>query len=172
MCSKLLADHEYLRLKKEISQLKGPVIINKSLGQYDSTKNNFYESIEKCISTAVENTNEYHLRYWGITDTNLYEICKKINDLLFDITKYPQWSENIAFENVYVLIQGLFYSLTDLWEMIYDSSSSNGISKMIYNHVYWYFENNIFTKIFRFECLSCNKIVDFIDESKVCYECS
>ena len=172
MCSKILMDHEYLRLKKEVRELKGPMIINKSLGDYESTKNKFYESIERVICAGVGSTDEYHLRYWGVTNNNLYEICKKINDLLFEMTKHPQWSEHVAFESVYVLVQGLFYSLSGIWEMVYEFNSREGISKMIYHNVYWYFENSIFSKIFQFECTLCKKIVDFIDQLNMCYECS
>jgi len=172
MCSKILIDNEYLQLKKEVRELMGPVIISKSLSEYDFTKNSFYDSVKKVIYTGVGSTDEYYLRYWGITNNNLYEICKRINDLLFGITKFRKWSENIAFESVYVLIQGLFHSLIDVWEIIYEFSSRDGISKMIYQHVYWYFENSIFSKIFQFECSRCKKTVDFIDGSNMCYECS
>jgi hypothetical protein len=172
MCSKILVDREYLQLKKELRELKGPIIIHKSLKDYDFAKNSFYESIEKAIYTGVGSTDEYHLRYWGITNTNLYEICKKINDLLFKMSDFAKWSENIAFESVYVLIQGLFHSLIDVWDTIYEFSGREGISNMVYKHVYWYFENSIFSKIFQFECHRCKKIVDFIDGSNMCYECS
>jgi len=173
-CSKILYDRDIIKTKKELYDLKDPKKIFKNFNESEQYKNNFYEKIKAIIYEFIQSANESHMRYWGISDSTVGSICDQINILLFEFTKNKEWSERIAFENVYTLVSGLFHSLTtsSLWEMIYELSDRENISEFVYSNVFWYFEH-LFPKMFYFKCNTCNIITDYLDEiTNVCYTCS
>jgi hypothetical protein len=55
---------------------------------------------------------------------------------------------------------------------MYEYMDRRLIARMVYENAYWYFENNIFSKIFEYQCSRCASIDIYIDETNLCYECS
>jgi len=181
LCSRILYDHDLLQTKKEISFLKneikclkGPRIILKTLGDADRIKNTFYENIEREIGIAVNNANEYQLKNWGVSDGTVGCICEKIQLELQKITNYTEWAESTSFGILWNLIGGLFHSFQacDVWDMMYEFMDRELIGKMVYENVFWYFENNVFSKILLYECDRCKSTDIYIDDTQLCYECS
>ena len=174
LCSKILYDRDLLQTKKELYNLKDPTVVFTTYSGYELIKELFYKNINHIVFTSVNESNNNHMRHWGLSDSKIGDICDTISKLLTEFTKNKEWSETVAFEHVYILIKGLFHSFvqSNIWELIINTEPKN-ISKMIYQNIYWYFENRIFSKIISFKCTLCKKNTDYLDEiTNVCYNCS
>ena len=181
LCSRVLYDHDLLQTKKEnvslkneIKLLKGPKIILKNCDESERLKNIFYEKIDTIINTALNQANTYQLQHWGVSDGTIGYICQNIQKELQAITGCKEWSEQKSFGTLWNIISGLFHSFQacDVWDMMYEYMDRGLIAKMVYENAYWYFENNVFSKIFEYQCSRCRSIDIYIDESDLCYECS
>ena len=181
LCSRILYDHDLLQTKKEnvslkneIKRLKGPKIIFKNSDDSERIKNIFYENAERIINRALNQASEYHLQHWGVSIDTVGFICEHIQKELQTITDCKEWSENTSFGTLWNIINGLFHSFQacDVWDMMYEFMDRGLIAKMVYENVFWYFENNVFSKIFEYECNKCKSIDIYIDETNLCYECS
>jgi hypothetical protein len=174
LCSKILYDHDYLKAKKKLLNIP-PKVLFKTQQESEQYKNNVYERLEKSIKCALELTNEFQIQHWGVSDGTIGYICDFVKSELMSITKNEEWSEKIAFENIWDNISCLFYTIhsSELWDVVYEFSDIETVSRMIYENVYWYLEQRVFSKIICFECKKCKDQCDYIDEiTKLCSTCS
>ena len=164
LCSKVLYDRDLLKKTEKLKKLEPPRIIFNKYSDYEHSKAAFYISIE---SAVYEYNNEQ-----TISESYIQNICDTVEKGLIDLTNNPEWSKSIAYENVYVLIRGLIYSFKNIWEIIYEFVNAEHISEMIYDNIYCYFENNLFSKIIFIKCVNCNKVEDWVQkDTDMCWNC-
>jgi hypothetical protein len=158
-----------------------PVILYSSVQEWDTAVEEAMTAIQKGVTKhVVEDQFEYcYMRGYGGLTPRQYNVYLPacISSALEKLTGDTEWSRDVADD----IIQGVRSTFTGfdvagLWEHIYDTTSAQQLSDVVYNSVADRLNGNhsdsILGDCVKFKCPACGEVCMWLEDSGACETCS
>ena len=173
--------NEIVKLKDELKQETMPKILYENQEEWDNLKIEAIKICQRGVRDFITDSEYPYMRTFGINPgqyEGLYLILWKAFNKISK-GQANEWVSNYA-QIINLTIKNTIGTLVDmgLWDNIFDSLGRDGLNIFILKILMEFFDessNDTYDSIAvirHFKCSDCDKISDYSDDNKKCWDCS
>jgi hypothetical protein len=173
--------NEIIKLNNKLAEETVPKILYENQEEWDNLKTESIKICQRGVRDFISDKEYPFMRDFGINPgqyDGLYLILWKAFDKISK-GQANEWVSNYA-QIINLTIKNTIRTLVDmgLWENIFDSLGRDGLNTFILKILMEFFDessNDIYDSIGvirHFKCSDCDKITDYSDDNKKCWDCS
>jgi hypothetical protein len=173
--------NEIVKIKKELNDNILPKILYENYEEWETLKIEAIKICQEGVRSFLSDREYTFMRAFGINPGQYEGLYLILFEAFNKISKGQanEWVSNYA-QIINLTIKNTIRTLVDmgLWENIFDSLGRDGLNTFILKILMEFFDessNDTYDSIGiirHFKCFDCDKITDYSDDNKKCWDCS